>query len=52
MKKKAKRIIKLKLILIHLLVGTGTIHLKKHDPHIHGRCNSKNKKTEISLLIH
>ncbi len=52
MKRKAKRALKIKLIIINLLIGSGLTHLKKHDPHIHARCNSKNKSQEMSLVIH
>lgn len=52
MKRRAKRALKIKLIVINLLIGTGAVHLKIHDPHIHGRCNSKNKKQLMSLALH
>jgi len=52
MKDILKKTIKIKLIMIHLLIGSGLVHLKKHDPHIHSRCHSRNKSQEISLVIH
>ena len=44
-----KRAIKIKLIIINLLVGSGAVHLSIHDPHIHRRCNSKNKSKTIGI---
>lgn len=48
MKRKARRLLKIKLILLHLLIGTGAVHLKKHDPHTHNRCNSRNKSIPVA----
>lgn len=46
------KIINLKLIIIKLMIGSGFIHLKKHDPHIESeRYRRKYFKPAIYLTL-
>ncbi|MBC5853114.1 hypothetical protein [Vibrio metschnikovii] len=49
--KKARKFIKIKLLIINLLVGTGAVHLKKHDPHIHDRTYRHKRNKDIFLVL-
>lgn len=46
------KIVNLKLIIIKLMIGSGFVHLKKHDPHIESeRYRRKHFKPAIHLIL-
>ena len=49
--KRVKRAIKIKLLVINMLVGSGLVHLEKHDPHIHGRNYKKKYGQDVFLVL-
>lgn len=46
-----RKIIKIKLLTIKILIGSGLVHVAKHDPHIHFEKYRKKYSIDNTLVI-